>query len=77
MKCSYCNKPIKLIPSASERAQRYGGEPSDYTKLFTIHAQCTIDKRNADTLELMQRIKTASKPVRFAQESLSRTGNLL
>lgn len=56
MKCSYCKKEIVLIPSATERAKKYGGKPSDYTALFTIHAQCQIDKRNVETLELMCRI---------------------
>lgn len=56
MKCSYCGKQIILVLSANERAQKYGGKPSDYTKLFTIHAQCQIDKRNAETSELMRRI---------------------
>lgn len=56
MKCSYCGKQIILVPSANERAQKYGGKPSDYTKLFKIHTQCQVDKRNKDTLELMRRI---------------------
>ena len=59
MNCSICKKPIKLIPSAEDRARKYGGKPSDFTRLFTTHAQCTIDKRNADTSELIKRL---SKP---------------
>jgi hypothetical protein len=53
--CSICGKKIVLVPSASERAKRYGGRASDYTALFTYHAQCMTDKRNADTLELIKR----------------------
>jgi hypothetical protein len=54
MNCTICSKPIKLVPSARERADKYGGKPSDYTKLFTEHAQCVIDKRERETLELMR-----------------------
>ena len=57
MKCTHCGKPIILVPSAKERAERFGGKPSDYTRLFTIHADCAIAKREADTLELMRRTR--------------------
>lgn len=56
VKCTICGKPVVLVPSAKERAAKAGGKPSDYTKLFTAHTQCTIDKREADTLDLMRRI---------------------
>lgn len=56
MKCSICHKEIVLSPSASERAKKYGGRSSDYTKLFTEHTECALKKREADTLELMRRI---------------------
>lgn len=59
MKCTICNKAIFLVPSATERAKKYGGKPSDYTKLFTEHSECAINKRNKDTLELMQRLNSA------------------
>jgi hypothetical protein len=55
MNCAICGKPIVLIPSAAERAKKFGGKARDYTKLFTEHAQCTIDKRNRETSELMAR----------------------
>jgi hypothetical protein len=55
MNCTICGKPIVLIPSAAERARKHGGNASDYTSLFTEHAQCTIDKRNRETSELIQR----------------------
>lgn len=45
MNCSICNKPVILIPSANERAKKYGGKPSDYTRLFSDHAECILDKR--------------------------------
>ena len=58
MKCSICGKPIILIPSAQERAEKYGGKPSDYTKLFTVHADCAIMKRNEQTLNLINKNET-------------------
>lgn len=54
--CTICGRPIVLKPSAAERAKRYGGKPSDYTKLFTTHSECAVAKREADTLELMRRL---------------------
>ena len=56
MKCTICNKPIVLVPSAAERAKKYGGNPSDYTKLFTSHSACFITKRERETVELMRRM---------------------
>jgi len=57
MKCNICNKEIKLVPSAQERATKYGGKPSDYTSLFTTHSECNLAKRAKETQELMQKIK--------------------
>ena len=56
MNCTICKKPVVLVPSATERAAKAGGKPSDYTKLFTMHTACQIAKRKAETLELMRRI---------------------
>lgn len=56
MNCSICGKKIILVPSAKERAKRYGGKPSDYTNLFTEHSECLIQKREQDTIKLMRRI---------------------
>ena len=55
MNCSICGKKIILVPSAKERAKRYGGKPSDYSKLFTEHSECLIQKREKDTIKLMHR----------------------
>ena len=55
MNCSICGKKIILVPSAKERAKRYGGKPSDYSKLFTEHSECLIQKREKDTIKLMRR----------------------
>ena len=55
MKCTICGKPITLVPSARERAAKYGGKPSDYTKLFSEHAECVAAKRERETLELIKR----------------------
>jgi hypothetical protein len=56
MNCTICGKPITLMPSAAERARKFGGKPSDYTKLFTEHASCTVEKRSAGAVALMRRI---------------------
>ena len=56
MKCTICNKPIVLVPSASERAKKNGGKASDYTKLFTTHSDCAISKRNAETSALIRKL---------------------
>ena len=56
MNCTLCGKSVVLIPSAKERAEKTGGQPEDYIRLFTTHADCQIAKRNADTLALLNRI---------------------
>jgi hypothetical protein len=55
MNCTICNKPVVLIPSASERARKFGGTAESYTRLFTEHAECLIAKRNRETSELIAR----------------------
>lgn len=57
--CTICGKAIVLIPSASERARKdvTGKSAAYYTSLFTEHARCTVEKRSAESLALMQRIK--------------------
>ena len=55
MNCTHCGKPIVLVPSAKERALKSGGKPSDYTRLFTAHADCIIKHRNAETLKLINK----------------------
>lgn len=54
MNCTICGKPIILVPSAKERAEKFGGSPADYTKLFTEHADCTVRKREQEAIELMR-----------------------
>lgn len=54
--CTICGKPIILSPSASERAKKYGNTPAYYTNLFTEHAECTVAKRERESVELMRRI---------------------
>jgi len=54
-KCTICGGPIELNPSAVERAKKFGGKPDDYTRRFTTHAQCEIDKRERETRELIAR----------------------
>ena len=53
--CTICNKPIVLVPSAKERAKRFGGRHSDYTAQFTEHGRCTVLKRSADSIANMRR----------------------
>lgn len=55
-KCIYCGKPIILVPSAKERAKKYGGNPSDYTKLFKYHSECLTKKREEGTLSLVHKL---------------------
>jgi hypothetical protein len=58
MNCTYCGKPVTLVPSAAERAQKYGGKPSDYTRLFPNHSACSVAARERDAIELMRRLNT-------------------
>ena len=39
-KCNHCGEAIKLTPTATERAARYGGTAKSYTELFTTHSVC-------------------------------------
>lgn len=55
MNCTLCHKPIVLVPSARERAARYGGTPAHYTRLFQQHPECLIAKREREATELMRR----------------------
>lgn len=55
MNCTICGKPIVLAPSAAERAAKYGGKPSDYSRLFREHADCVLRKRKEETSELCRR----------------------
>jgi hypothetical protein len=50
MNCTHCNKKIVLVPSARERAAKFGGTPASYTKLFTMHARCQLERRAASEL---------------------------
>ena len=58
MRCNLCGKPVVLVPSATERAAKYGGKPSDYTRLFPQHAACAVAKREQETRALMQRTQS-------------------
>jgi hypothetical protein len=55
MNCTICGKPIVLVPSATERAKKFGGKPSDYTRLFTTHSTCAVEKRSAEAVALMRK----------------------
>ncbi len=56
MNCTICGKPIILVPSAAERAEKSGKPASYYTQLFTTHSECFIKKRNSETVKLMRKI---------------------
>lgn len=55
--CDLCGQPVVLVPSARERAAKYGGWPSDYVKMFPRHAKCEVAKRTDDVRELMRRVQ--------------------
>ena len=55
MKCNICHKEVVLVPSAAERAAKYGGKAADYAALFPAHAQCILDKRAAEVSALTRR----------------------
>lgn len=61
MLCNICNRKIVLIPSAEERAARdvTGKSAEYYRSLFKTHSECLIEKRNSDTIELIQKINNA------------------
>ena len=54
-KCNICGEDIILKPSAKRRAEKYGGKPSDYLDMFSVHAKCALRKRESETRELMRR----------------------
>jgi hypothetical protein len=54
--CGHCGKKIVLIPSASERAKKYGGKPSDYVKMFQYHADCTLKYRQSELSGLLVKL---------------------
>jgi hypothetical protein len=70
--CCHCDQPIRLVPSATERAARFGGRPADYTRLFTAHADCTIRHRNELTSRLIQSLEETlsrrSTPLRLSEQ---------
>lgn len=68
MNCSYCNKPVVLVPSAQERAAKFGGRPSDYTALFPDHAECFIKARDKPS----PHIPVSSLPVIFQEAEMLR-----
>lgn len=54
MNCKHCGKPVVLMPSARERAEKYGGKPSDYTRLFDAHSDCILEERKKGVERLMK-----------------------
>jgi len=60
MKCTICEKSIVLVPSAKARAAAdvSGKSAAYYRNLFRQHAECVIEKRERETLELLRKITT-------------------
>lgn len=56
-KCNICGKEIVLVPSAEERARKFGGKAQDYIKMFTSHSECIINKRREETSKLIKNIE--------------------
>lgn len=55
--CRICGKPVRLSPSANERARRTGEPASYYESLFPDHSTCVIRKNAEEVAELMRRRK--------------------
>jgi hypothetical protein len=55
MICNHCGKPVVLVPSAAERARKFGSSPRDYERLFPVHADCALRERSLETLRLINR----------------------
>ncbi|QKE55073.1 membrane protein [Pseudomonas phage PAP02] len=43
--CKYCGKPIVLVPSAEERAKKFGESSKFYLNLFYAHGDCIVKSR--------------------------------
>jgi DNA-binding ferritin-like protein len=61
MNCTICSKRIVLVPSAAERARKFGGKPSDYARLFTTHAACQVAKRDQEARDLLRSLLQAQR----------------
>lgn len=57
MNCTICKKPIVLVPSAAERARKFGETAAHYTALFTTHGHCAVAKRSQESIDLMRRTR--------------------
>jgi hypothetical protein len=54
MKCTICKEKVVLVPSAEYRAKKYGGKPSDYTKLFPRHIKCELEENKKRVSKLIE-----------------------
>jgi len=57
MNCTICGKPVILVPSAAERAAKYGESPMYYTRLFPQHTDCFLQRRKEETSALTARLR--------------------
>ena len=62
MKCRLCNQDIILVPSAEERAKKYGGTAQFYANLFTVHGECQVRKNKIDSKQLMEKLNAKTYP---------------
>lgn len=62
MNCTICGKPVVLVPSANERATKYGGTAAHYTALFPTHADCALKKRKEEFSALIRRRQCSGRP---------------
>ena len=55
-KCTICGKEIVLVPSAEERAKKFGKTAAFYTAQFSTHSECALKKRSQESTDLMRKI---------------------
>ena len=54
MNCELCGKKVVLVPSAKQRAEKFGGQPKDYEKLFPTHTECQLKRNRERVSELIK-----------------------
>lgn len=57
MTCKYCGKPVVLVPSAKERAKKFGKTPEFYRRLFPNHGACEVKAREEATRRMIRERK--------------------
>ena len=57
MNCGICGKPVILVPSAAERAKKFGNTPEYYIRMFPNHVGCELMLREKETKEMLENRK--------------------